>query len=166
MPIGYMYKHKQILRRARNLRPIAVAWIALAAFFIGLSGVQTELATAETVKMQAWDHKTFGRIVFEWQSPVRHSAQIADGRLVLEFARPVVGAIGDLHKKLSAYVGNFRLSEDGRTVTAALKGSLRLRNLARGNRIIIDLIRVSSDVSQPASESPAGTSPKPCFPAE
>ncbi len=56
----------------------APLWVALAA-----------PAAAESVVVRAGAHEGYGRIVFNWKSPVPFSADMAGGKLVVRFSRPI-----------------------------------------------------------------------------
>ena len=55
---------------------------------------------AEPVSMKAAAHEDFGRIVFNWPSPVRHSADVAGKRLIVRFGRPIETTYGGVVRVL------------------------------------------------------------------
>lgn len=86
-------------------------------------------------------HENFGRIVFDWQQPVKHTAQIEGTRLTIGFDRPMKTVLGSVRRNLSAYISRVAVGPDGRSITATLNGTYSLRSFGRGNRIVIDLLR-------------------------
>lgn len=98
-------------------------------------------ASPQRVVARAGVHQSFGRMVFDWPQPVGHRARISGTRLTIEFDRPMQTVLGSLRRNLSGYIIRIALAPDGRSITAALKGAYTLRSFARGNRVVVDLMR-------------------------
>ena len=76
--------------RDRSL-PLLAAIAAIVAFlsiWLAMSLQPADAASAEKVPARGWTHETFGRLVFDWTTPVAYRARLEEGRLVLEFERP------------------------------------------------------------------------------
>lgn len=95
----------------------------------------------QTVTARAGAHVGFGRIVFDWPQPVGYTAEISNNRLKIVFERPMRTVLGSVRRNLADYIERVALAPDGKSVTAVLKGSLRLRTFARQNRVVVDLVR-------------------------
>ncbi|MEE8547858.1 MAG: hypothetical protein V3S74_00110, partial [Alphaproteobacteria bacterium] len=64
------------------------------------------------VRVRAWPHSGFDRIVFDWPEPVEYSASMDAGRLVVRFARPLALSLGRIHGTLAPYVATATISAD------------------------------------------------------
>jgi len=61
-------------------------------------------AAAEPVRVRAAPHDGYGRMVFNWSSPVRFETETANGQLVVRFARPIEADYSAAVRLLSRYV--------------------------------------------------------------
>ena len=109
-----------------------------AALFTAWLGALPALS-AEAVKVRAWPHDGFGRIVFEWSSPVSFEARIDEGALVVRFEREFEADYGRVRQHLGAYVGEIAEGPDGLSVEFALLGPHGLKATALDNLVVIDL---------------------------
>ncbi|HEY4135720.1 MAG TPA: hypothetical protein VGO34_10950 [Alphaproteobacteria bacterium] len=105
----------------------------------------------EQVAVRVGEHPGFGRLVFEWAAPVDYKAAIEGNALVLHFDRPFAGALDSVPRRLSNYVEQPQLADDGKTVTFPLKAALGLKSYADGKTVVIDLV----DNKAAAASSPA-----------
>lgn len=122
-----------------NPRAFRIARLVLLSALCTAAAGQDLAAGGASVR--GWAHSEFGRLVFEWGAPVKHEAALVNGRLRIRFSRPIDASLSRAHLALSDYVGNLWLSPDRRTVTATVKGRYKLRSLAEGNIVIVDLVR-------------------------
>ena len=53
------------------------------------------------VRVRAWPHSGFDRIVFDWPRPVEYSASMDAGKLVVRFRRPLAISLGRVHENLA-----------------------------------------------------------------
>ena len=82
----------------------------------------------------------YGRLVFDWDAPVRYSAEVVNGQLVIQFDRPVASGVAAADLTLAPFVnGPGRLSADDRTLTYALRPNISMRTFPVGNAVVIDL---------------------------
>ncbi|MEE9545081.1 MAG: hypothetical protein V3V55_05750 [Rhodospirillales bacterium] len=95
---------------------------------------------AEPVSVKAAAHEDFGRIVFNWSSPVRHSADMAGKRLIVRFGRPIETTYGGVVRVLRKYLRGATPGTDGRSVIFTLKKKFGLRNFDLGSAVIVDLM--------------------------
>ena len=115
---------------------------------------------AAEVSARASDHGTFGRMVFDWRAPVRHTARLSGRSLTIRFDRPITGSLIAIRRNLSAYVDEIAISDDARAITVALTGKFTMRSFVRGNRVVVDLLKVARTARPSAarpSPAPAAT---------
>jgi hypothetical protein len=106
----------------------------------------------------------YGRIVFDWDQPVRYAAEVVGGQLVVQFERPISGNIADVASALSAYVQPGRLSADGRTATFPLRANVAMRTFTVGNAVVIDLTGPTAPAATAATApAPASTAGAPAL---
>ena len=82
----------------------------------------------------------YGRIVFDWNQPVRYAAEVVGGTLLIQFERPVTGDIAKLTQSLAAYVNGGRLSADRKTASFPLKPNVTMRTFTVGQAVVVDLV--------------------------
>lgn len=97
-----------------------------------------QAASGEAVRISVDTSKGFARITFLWSKPVTFDASIADGVLVVNFARPLKITQGNL--PLDNYVSVVRQDANGKTLRMQLKQKLRLHQSAAGPLIALDLL--------------------------
>lgn len=110
----------------------------------------------ETVQARGWSKATYGRIIFDWQKPVEYSAEIQDGQLVVEFARPMRGDLERVVKNLGGYVTSAELAGNGKQARFGLAGSFEVASFATGASVVVDLRRSSGAAAAPV-RTPAAT---------
>ena len=115
-----------------------------AVLLLGMSSVQAQ----DVVQARGWAKSSYGRIVFDWPRPVRHTATVKGNQLVVQFDRPMRTDLGGVVRVLGDYVTGARLSSDGRTATFSLAGSYKMDSFASGASIIIDLRRTGTTAQQ------------------
>ncbi|PCJ57578.1 MAG: hypothetical protein COA65_09315 [Rhodospirillaceae bacterium] len=124
------------------------------AFAIFSFAIATVLVTAsaranEKVSVRAWAHDSFGRIVFDVKKPVAHSAKIVDGKLVIEFSRPITASFAKVFRHLNAYVENGTSEMDGKRVLLQLKGDFELRSFVDDGKPVFDLLKTTAKKGAP-----------------
>ena len=100
-----------------------------------LSGLVATSAVADGVRAAQRDD--YGRIVFDWNEPIRYSAAVVAGQLVVQFERPITGDLASIQQTLGPYVLNGLLSPDRRTATFPLRANVTMRTFTVGNAIVI-----------------------------
>ncbi|MFT3811622.1 MAG: hypothetical protein QM698_17045 [Micropepsaceae bacterium] len=118
---------------------------------------------AETVSIAVDTSKGYARIVFGWPKPVTADATIADGILVVTFARPFQFAPGVMNVPLDDYVSVIKQDASMRTLRLSLNGKFRVHTSAAGPLYAIDLLPVAMagdppDVVDP-NAAPVGPRP-------
>jgi len=114
----------------------------------------------ETIALSADLSRGFARILFQWPRPVTFDANIADGILVLTFARPFRLPPDMTRVPLSDYVSVIRQDANQRTLRMSLKQKVRLHTSVGGPLIAIDLLPASfagdpDNVVDPTAKPPA-----------
>jgi len=95
----------------------------------------------DSVPVRAWPHDGYGRLVFDWSAPVDYSAEIADGRLVVEFDRPFEVDLDAALELLRDYVAKAQSDPAGRTLRFELSAPFRLRHFVANGSVVVDLIK-------------------------
>lgn len=115
-------------------------------------------AAQETVQVRGGKHPTFGRLVFDWPTPVGHTARVDGNRLVVAFERPMKGDLTKIGGSLGDYVKRASLSADGRTVSFELVKPVKVKSQANGKMVVVDLSAdAPGEAKAPDKEPPAKT---------
>ena len=141
-------------------RPLCLAFVGLA-----LPLLLSPAWAQDRVQTRAWPHPGFARIVFDWPAPVAYKARIEGASLVIDFGRSLSSDFARMERFLPEYVSGASLSEDGKTLTVALKGAFGLRTSTSNTSVVIDLLQESAN-SEPkptpkAKAKAAAKSPDP-----
>ena len=104
-------------------------------------------AGADQVRTRAWAHGQFGRIVFDWPSPVKFLARVSKGTLTVTFDRAIATSFDFVKRNLGNYIAEIALGEDGKSVIAKLNRPLRVRSFANEHAVVVDLIAASMPTS-------------------
>ncbi len=118
--------------------------IVLAAVLVAGGGV-----AAETVELRAWNHASYGRIVFDWPSKVGYSAKLEGNVLTVRFERPVAVEFGMVLKRLSGYVKNASLGDENRAAVFTLAAAVGFRTFTYNNAVVIDLFGKPREARSP-----------------
>ena len=135
---------RPIWLRPRRPRPIWPLWLAAAGLAFSL--VLSPALAQDRVQTRAWPHPGFARIVFDWPAPVAYTARIEGASLIIDFERSLSSDFARMERFLPEYVSGASLSEDGKTLTVALKGAepelLSVPVRVFPNNLILDDLRV------------------------
>ena len=115
------------------LRLIAIGVLSIAA--------QIPAIAQEDVTVRGGAHSEFGRIVFDWTSPVGYDAKITGRNLIVRFDRPMQADFSRAMATLRDYASGARLSGDNRTATVSLKDDFNLKTFENGSSIVVDVVR-------------------------
>lgn len=126
--------------------------LALALIFALVAGAA---AAAGGLRLRVAAHDGFGRIVFDWPSPVAYRARIEDGVLRVTFDRRIAAALDSVPRILAAYVRDARVEADGRTARFSLTGPFTLRSFVYEKSIVVDLIGGAAKQAKAAKAAPA-----------
>jgi tetratricopeptide (TPR) repeat protein len=112
-------------------------------------------AQADNVKVRAWAHPGFARIVFDWPTPVTFKTDSNGAVLNITFARPITGSYQSITQRLAEYVSNTSSGEGGTATVLTLRPGVVLRKASTsGKTVIVDLVR-GAKPKQTAASSPA-----------
>lgn len=126
-----------------------------------IAGALTVPGSSPAAELRAAPHTGYGRIVFDYDSPVTYMADMDGSTLRLRFSEPVPGQPGSLPAALADYVSAVSLSADRTEATLTLKGDVTLKTFTLGTAIVVDLVRGDGQ----ATSAPAQTPPAPAEPA-
>ena len=73
-------------------------------------------ARSEPVRVAAAAREDFGRIVFNWNTPVSHKSSVRGRRLTLRFGRPIEATYARITRALGKYVKSAGPGDDGQSV--------------------------------------------------
>lgn len=114
-----------------------------------------QASAAETIDIAGDTSKGYGRLLFQWSGPVGYDASIADGILIIKFARPFRLPPDKTSLPLDGYVARVKQDGDLRTLRVSLAAKVRLHTSSHGRFVAIDLVPTSfkgdpDDVVDPA----------------
>jgi tetratricopeptide (TPR) repeat protein len=122
------------------------------------------LMAAGTVKadgVRTAQRDGYGRVVFDWDVPVRYAAEVVNGTLVVQFERPVTSDVTPVTQSLSPYITASRYSPDRKTLTFTLRPNITMRTFTVGSAVVVDLVNPQAPASQaaaaPRAITPNGT---------
>ncbi|MGE5547236.1 MAG: hypothetical protein ACM33T_10080, partial [Solirubrobacterales bacterium] len=124
---------------------------------IGLLALAPLTAIAQSTPRAA-EHDGFGRMVFDWDAPLRWSADVVNNELVLRFEKPVAGDPRALLKPLGKYLKSVTISPDRRMVSFPLAVPVQVKSFTTGNSTVVDLLETAqptASVAQPAPPAKA-----------
>jgi len=138
---------------ARGLAGFALALI--------LGWAISPAARGEPVNVRAAEHEKegFGRIAFDWPSPVTFEAKIDGQTLAVHFARPIEASLDAVKHHLGGYISAIMIGADGASIVATLTQKMTLRTFAEGNTIAIDVIAGKRQIA--SAKTPAATAVAP-----
>lgn len=96
-------------------------------------------AGAADVPLRAFDHRSYGRMVFDWPGLVDYTARVDGGRLTITFGEPVSAPLNRAVTALSRYIVSAERGADGRSVSFVLKQPVTMRSFRNGTSVAIDL---------------------------
>ncbi len=113
----------------------------------------------EQVVTRAWAHDEFGRLVFDWPSPVAYGARIEGKTLTVMFDRYLHTTFRQVPRYLGAYISAVDLGPDGQSVVASLTDEYRLRTFLlnsgdAGVKVVVDLLADEGTDPRLAAVSP------------
>lgn len=117
-----------------------------------ISMMYVNTAWAEAIAVRAGAHPGYGRIVFKWSLPVRYTATIENGALVVKFGEVAETNYNEVKRNLKKFVTGAQTSDGGRAVSFPLTGDYGVRSFYSGSYLVVDI------VGDPASAKPK---PKP-----
>lgn len=131
------------------------------ALLLTVAGIS--LARADGVRSAQRDG--YGRVVFDWDSPVRYAAGVVNGALVVQFERPVTTDLTTANQTLTPYVTGSRFSADRKTLTFMLRPNVTMRTFTVGSAVVVDLVSPQAVAAAPAPGSAAASPRAPSAPS-
>ena len=123
-----------------NARLSRALVIALLAVFWGC-GVWSSGASAQVRgEVEATAGNGFARMLFDFVEPVDQQTTLANGVLVMSFARPVAIDVSKLAQSIPAYVSAARIDPDRATLRLAMAGDFEVNAIVARDRIYVDLL--------------------------
>ena len=119
---------------ARN-RSFSVAVLAVVAVALAASH-----AAADRVRVRAWPHDGFLRLVFDWDTAVDYAAEVQDGVLSVRFDRPLDANLEQARKNLGDKVQAMELDESGHGLRVTLTKDFDVRHFVLNGSIVVDLV--------------------------
>jgi hypothetical protein len=112
-------------------------------------------AVADPVKVRAWSHPGFGRIVFQWPAPADFETSQAGVSLSIKFNRKIEAVYGAVSSSLGEYIAKTTTGAGGQTTILALKPGVTLRQAtASGSAVIIDLVKAGAGAAAAPKTAP------------
>lgn len=129
----------------RGLSPLPAVGLLLVAT------LAASLAAADTVRVRAWPHDGFGRVVFDW--PRRVDYEVArDGRsLTVGFSRTIDADLTPVLARLPDYVTAASVDDGGRRVVLSLSQPFGVHSFRYGDSVAVDLIEAGQPYRPPDS---------------
>ncbi len=140
--------------------PHGLAALLLVAILVLAAGPPA--ARAASVSTSVGDG--FGRIVFDWDVPVRYTVEMRGRTLVARFDAPVPDGASLIARRLPAYVETVRLSGDRLQAIMPLKDDFSLTAYPRGSAVVIELLGGppgAAETARPERPVPDRTAPSP-----
>ncbi|KIM00713.1 hypothetical protein CCC_03315 [Paramagnetospirillum magnetotacticum MS-1] len=115
---------------------------------------------------RAAEHDGFGRLVFDWDAPVKFSAETVNSQLIIRFDRPISGDPKAVLKPLARYLKGVTLSPDRKMATFPLAVPVQIKSFQTGtNSVVIDLSETKATSSASAPPPPEQALPPAEIPA-
>jgi tetratricopeptide (TPR) repeat protein len=113
-------------------------------------------ATPAHAAVRAAEHQGYGRLVFDWDGPVRYAVKVSGRTMTVTFGRPLSGDPRAAIGPLSRYIAAASLSQDGLTATFTLKNDYEANSFTLGASVVVDLRPAGAAAAQ-ANSTPTPT---------
>lgn len=119
--------------------------------------VMTVSALAQdAVRIRAWQHSDFARIVFDWPSQVGYETTLDGRALTVRFERSLQAGLAPIRERLADYVQSVTVGPSGQGVVFELTQNVAVSDFTNDNSIVVDL-RPAAETTTPETP-PAETS--------
>jgi tetratricopeptide (TPR) repeat protein len=112
-------------------------------------------AKAEPVKVRTATHDGYGRIVFNWPTPVPFKINKAGDQLVVSFSTPIEPSLAGVVRNLSKYLSSAAAGADGRSVAFTMKEDFDVYGFDMGAAVVVDITDAIQAKKVPNSEKEA-----------
>lgn len=114
--------------------------IAAVASIVGLLSID-DVTARESVRVRAWDHSTYARVVLDWQRPVSFTTKTDGRRVTARFDRPFSADLKTVVWRLRPYIADAYVSADGRQAEFVLAGDFGVSSFASKRSVVLDIRR-------------------------
>lgn len=114
--------------------------IAAVASIVGLLSID-DVTARESVRVRAWDHSTYARVVLDWQRPVSFTTKTDGRRVTVRFDRPFSADLKTVVWRLRPYIADAYVSADGRQAEFVLAGDFGVSSFASKRSVVLDIRR-------------------------
>ncbi len=114
--------------------------IVAVAAFVGLVSID-DVTARESVRVRAWDHSTYARVVLDWKRPVSFTAKTEGRRVTARFDRPFSADLKTVVWRLRPYIADAYVSADGRQAEFLLAGDFEVSSFASKRSVVLDIRR-------------------------
>lgn len=122
---------------------------------LGVSALLLASTPAMADGVRSAQRDGYGRLVFDWDTPVRYAAEVVNGALVVQFERPVGSDVAPVTQALGPYVTGSRFSPDRKTLTFTLRPNITMRTFTVGSAVVLDLVSPQAPTSAAATPNNA-----------
>lgn len=112
-------------------------------------------AQGEPVKVRAAAHDGYGRIVFNWPTPVPFKVSTSGSQLVVQFGSPIEPALAGVARNLGKYISSAAAGADGRSVVFTMKEDFDVRGFDMGAAVVVDIVDALQTNKAPEPEPKA-----------
>lgn len=135
---------------ATAMRGPLAKWMSLGLATVLCLVVMTVTALAQdAVRVRAWQHSDFARIVFDWPAQVGYETALDGRALTVRFDRELQAGLAPIRERLADYVQSVTIGSSGSEVVFELTRNVAVSDFTNENSIVIDL--------RPAAETPETT---------
>jgi len=114
--------------------------IVAAAAFVGFVSID-DVTARESVRVRAWDHLTYARVVLDWKRPVSFTAKAEGRRITARFDRPFSADLKTVVWRLRPYIADAYVSADGRQAEFLLAGDFEVSSFSSKRSVVLDIRR-------------------------
>ncbi|NMM46304.1 hypothetical protein HH303_17570 [Rhodospirillaceae bacterium KN72] len=132
------------------MAPLLVAAIAVSAW------------AQDAVRIRAWQHSDFARIVFDWPVETGYTATISGSVLTVRFDRALQADLAAVRERLGDYITQAEIDAGGQEVRLTLTGPMTLGDFRNDNSIVVDLRKAAGQAvsTQQAAPTQQATAPQ------
>ncbi len=115
---------------------------------------------ADAVAVRASIHDDFGRIVFNWPTPVAHKLNKDGSQLLLQFSRPIDASFQRVRGALKSYIRAVSAGSDGRVVRIQMTADFEAYSYDSGAAVILEIAKATEPTVNPPAQVPVQSATK------